>query len=82
MIKHVTIEITSGKAYYNVKKQLDKVALKCGYFSWYVDTKKFPLRLLKPIQQHVTVINIDGRATLASLKRSMEEGDARKIPTY
>ena len=72
MIKLVCLEPSRGEAYKKAVACLERVGQKCGYYSWYVEAKKVPVRLLKKVKA-VTVINLDGRITMKSLKASYKE---------
>jgi hypothetical protein len=72
MIKLICIEPSRGDAYKKAKARLNKVGYKCGYFSWYVDAKMVPTRLLKNLNG-VAIINLDGRITMNSITRAISD---------
>jgi len=72
VIKLVCLEPSRGEAYKQAVARLEKVGHKCGYYSWYVDAKNVPVRLLKKVKA-VTVISLDGRITMKSIKVAYKE---------
>lgn len=71
MIKFVCLEPSRGEAYKKAVARLNKVGHKCGYYSWYVEAKLVPVRLLKKVKA-VTVIGL-GRLTMKTIKLPKEE---------
>lgn len=55
-----------------LRRHLNKVGLKSGYDSWFVEERDLPRALIEQADQGVSVLRVDGRATLKSLQRARE----------
>jgi hypothetical protein len=66
MIKLICFESPRGDAYKRAAARLNKVGHKCGYYSWYVDVKHIPTRLLGPLKDCVVVVSL-GRITMRAI---------------
>lgn len=70
MIQHVTVEPCKRSAAFTA--HFDKVGVKCGWYSWYVNAKDVPKDLKEKLGDWANVIDLDGRMTLNSVRKAME----------
>ncbi len=71
MIKMVCLDppVRGGS---QLRRYLNKVGLKSGYDSWFVEERHLPHAMIESATPNVSVIRVDGRSTLKSLKRALE----------
>lgn len=71
MIKMIYLDppVRGGR---ELRRHLNKVGLKSGYYSYFVNESDVPQRLIEKAGENVTIIKVDGRCTLASLKRAQK----------
>lgn len=72
MVKYVCIEPGSGAYAATLTRRFEKKGVKSGWYSWYVNESDVPKDIEAKLKDRVIVVRVDGRSTLKSLKRALE----------